>query len=214
MNYPRIPSALLGFAVLLAGYATASAAPAPAPPRAGPDTPPPTVANPPKSWIDPDTGHRVVRLTDEPGSDSFYFNVNGYTPDGKEMAYTTSDGGIRVLDLKTFATRQVVAGKVRAIVVGSKTNTIYYSKTGDDGASTLWAANLDTGEAHQLAPLPPRASVITINADETLGAGTYIEGEASANGAYDGSKRAAPGRLSSTNLGEPANKGDMMEKRL
>jgi hypothetical protein len=35
---------------------------------------------PPISWIDPDTGHRVVRLTREPGSDSFYFNYNGYTP--------------------------------------------------------------------------------------------------------------------------------------
>jgi len=215
----RFPAAFLSCAVLLAGGVTAADAPsaaaaAPAASRAGADTPPPTVAHPPKSWIDPDTGHRVVRLTDEPGSDSFYFNVNGYTPDGKEMAYTTSDGGISVLDLKTFATRKVVPGRVRAIVVGSKTNTIYYSKTGEDGASTLWAANLDTGDARQLAPLPPRASVITINADETLGAGTYIEGDASANGAYDGSKRAAPGRLSATNLGEPANKGEMMARRL
>jgi Tol biopolymer transport system component len=39
--------------------------------------------------VDPDTGHRVIRLTREPGSDSFYFNVNGYTPDGKKMAYST-----------------------------------------------------------------------------------------------------------------------------
>ena len=59
---------------------------------------------PPKSWIDPDTGHRVIRLTDEPGSDSFYFNFNAYTPDGKEMIYTTSDGGISVLNLETLAT--------------------------------------------------------------------------------------------------------------
>jgi oligogalacturonide lyase len=46
-------------------------------------------AEPPTSWVDPDTGHRVIRLTREPGSDSFYFNYNGYTPDGKKMAYTT-----------------------------------------------------------------------------------------------------------------------------
>jgi hypothetical protein len=25
---------------------------------------------PPRDWIDPDTGHRVVRLSDEPGSQS------------------------------------------------------------------------------------------------------------------------------------------------
>ena len=44
--------------------------------------------NPPASWIDKDTGHRIVRLTNEPGSASFYFNVNAYTPDGNEMIYT------------------------------------------------------------------------------------------------------------------------------
>ena len=40
---------------------------------------------PPKSWVDPDTGHRIVRLTDEPGSASLYFNQNGYTADGKKL---------------------------------------------------------------------------------------------------------------------------------
>src|SRR3954470_15978896 len=29
--------------------------------------------SPPKSWIDPDTGHRVLLLTDEPNSASLYF---------------------------------------------------------------------------------------------------------------------------------------------
>ena len=32
---------------------------------------------PPREWIDPDTGHRIVRLSDEPGSASLYFNYNG-----------------------------------------------------------------------------------------------------------------------------------------
>ncbi len=30
----------------------------------------------PTSWVDKDTGHRVLRLTNEPGSSGFYFNVN------------------------------------------------------------------------------------------------------------------------------------------
>ena len=48
--------------------------------RAADDAPPATPpvvtapAGPPTSWVDPDTGHRVIRLTREPGSDSFYFN--------------------------------------------------------------------------------------------------------------------------------------------
>ncbi len=37
---------------------------------------------PPTAWVDKDTGHRVIRLTREPGSSGFYFNVNAYAPDG------------------------------------------------------------------------------------------------------------------------------------
>src|SRR5213082_237108 len=83
---------------------------------------------PPTSWTDPDTGHRVVRLTREPGSASLYFNENGYTPDGKWMIYTTPDG-ISVLDLTTLQTHPVVHGQVRAICVGRKTPTVFYIKT-------------------------------------------------------------------------------------
>lgn len=168
---------------------------------------------PPKSWIDPDTGHRVIRLTDEPGSDSFYFNFNAYTPDGKEMVYTTQTG-ISVLNLETLQTREVVKGIKRAIVVGSKTPTIYYSKpTSDPYFSTLWCTNIDTGETRKLADLPRRATVYTINADETLGAGDFIEGDANAGGAYDGTPRTVQSRMGQANLGEPANKSELMTKR-
>jgi oligogalacturonide lyase len=44
---------------------------------------------PPREWIDPDTGHRVVRLSDEPGSQSLYFHQNAYTPDGAKLIVTT-----------------------------------------------------------------------------------------------------------------------------
>ena len=76
----------------------------------------------------------------------------------------------------------------------------------------MWCVNLDTGENRKLADLPRRAGVVTINADETLGAGTFIEGDANAGGAYDGT--VPLGRMSDTNLGEPANKGEMMAQRL
>src|SRR5437868_13371047 len=95
-------------------------------------------AEPPKSWIDPDTGHRIVRLTDEPGRASLYFNQNGYTADGLKMVYTTP-AGISVLDLKTHATKPVVEGRVRVIVTGRKTQQVYYSK---DGA--VYATDVDT----------------------------------------------------------------------
>ena len=69
---------------------------------------------PPTSWIDPDTGHRIVRLTREPGSASLYFNQNGYTADGKEMVYTTPEG-ISVLELATGKTRSVVKDRVLCV---------------------------------------------------------------------------------------------------
>jgi oligogalacturonide lyase len=169
---------------------------------------------PPASWVDPDTGHRVIRLTSEPGSDSFYFNFNGYTPDGKSMAYTTP-AGISVLNLSTLEAKQVVAGPARAIIVGHQTPNVYYTRPTDDPYfSTLWRTNLDTGETRKLADLPRRAGVATINADETLAGGTFIEGDANAGGAYDGTPAQAPSRMSSTNLWEPVNKGELMARRL
>ena len=38
--------------------------------------------DPPTEWIDPSTGHRVIRLSREPGSASLYFHQNAYSPDG------------------------------------------------------------------------------------------------------------------------------------
>src|SRR5215472_10031080 len=93
---------------------------------------------PPKTWVDPDTGHRVVRLTDEPGSASLYFNQNGYTADGKKMVYT-SPQGIHVLDLATRATKVVVQGRARIIVTGHKTQNVYYIR-----ADEVMATDVDT----------------------------------------------------------------------
>ncbi len=159
---------------------------------------------PPKTWIDPETGHRVVRLTDEPGSASLYFNVNAYTSDGKEMVYSTPNG-IGVLDLKTFKTRPVVQGRVRVVIAGHKTQNVYYIKS--EGAEhALYATNVDTGQTRKLAVLPPRAGVDTVNADETLAAGTYVEGGGQDYGGVPG-QQTHP-------LDQPRNKGEMMERTL
>src|ERR1700730_5078686 len=62
---------------------------------------------PPKTGVDKDTGHRVWRISDEPNSGAYYFNVNAYTPDWKQMVYNSPDG-IRVLDLATMKTSILV----------------------------------------------------------------------------------------------------------
>jgi len=198
----------------------------------------------PTSWVDKDTGHRVTRLTDEPGSSGFYFNVNAYTPDGKQMVYNAPDG-IHALDLATMKTRLVVpnpprpadatAGPrnffrfgVHTIVVGRKTNSVFFTKF-DSATSqnTIYKADVYTGEVTKLVTLPPRASVATINADETLGVGTYDENEADAEREYGRNlprsatttpEATAPGSTPAQQQGgflvQPEGKGEMMERRL
>ncbi len=167
----------------------------------------------PRSWVDKDTGHRIFRLTDEPNSTGFYFNVNAYTPDGKEMVYSAPDG-IHVIELATGKTRLVVAGglpkeipAVHAIVVGRKTPTVFFSKVGE---RSIYSADIETGAVKKLADLPARGSVSTVNADETLAAGTYIEGT---EGKDYGEDRVLPPGQSGP-LVQPLNKAQMMADRL
>ncbi|HVU25971.1 MAG TPA: hypothetical protein VHE13_17705, partial [Opitutus sp.] len=208
MMPPKMPRVLIFAAVAAAflsnGSVSVQAAPKPLPVPAG--------GQPPESWIDADTGHRVIRLTKEPGSASFYFTDNGYTPDGKQLVYTTPEG-ISVLNLATHAARKIVPAPAKAIIVGRKTPTIYYTKpTADPLYSTLWSTNIDTGATRKLADLPRRGTVSTINADETMAAGVYIEGDAQAGGNYDGT--AATAAKAGNKLEQPANKVQMMAVRL
>jgi oligogalacturonide lyase len=171
---------------------------------------------PPKSWIDPDTGHRVIRITDEPGSGSLYFNINAYTPDGKEMVYTTPDHGIGVVDLATWKTRILVPGSAAGggpggIVVGHKTNTVFYNREAADPLfEEFWATNIDTGVSRKLATLPRRGGVASINADETLAAGSYIVG----NGEDFAGRHSVQGAPKAAPMAVARNKGKMMADRL
>jgi oligogalacturonide lyase len=131
-------------------------------------------SEPPREWIDRDTGHRVVRLSDEPGSQSLYFHQNAYTPDGAKLVITTPTG-LATIDLKTRAIQKVLEGRVNLIMTGRKTGRAYYAK---DGA--VYTVDLETRATDKIATLPPRGSVATVNADETLLAGTITEGSAPA----------------------------------
>ncbi len=196
---------------------------------------------PPRTWVDKDTGHRVWRLSDEPNSGGFYFNVNAYTPDGKQMIYTAPDG-IHVLDLATRATKLLVAnpprpeggsgadmhgfmsGMVHALVVGNKTNSVFYTETDPaTGMTSVYKADTNSGAIRKLTDLPAKRNIVSVNADETLAAGTYIEGDAA--GKEYGSNLPAPAqpaggadnRVASDAEGphfQPTNKGAMMETRL
>src|ERR1043165_7924990 len=66
---------------------------------------------PPREWIDPDTGHRVIRLSEEPGSASLYFHQNPYTPDGQKLIITTPNG-LSAINLSIRAIEKIVDGHV------------------------------------------------------------------------------------------------------
>ncbi|HEV2134160.1 MAG TPA: oligogalacturonate lyase family protein [Terracidiphilus sp.] len=194
-------------------------------------------APPPRTWVDKDTGHRVWRLSTEPNSGGFYFNVNAYTPDGKQMIYTAPDG-IHVFDMATRQTKLLVPNPprpasaeenprarfmygVHALVVGHKTNSVFYTEMNPETrVVSVYKADTNTGKIRKLIDLPPNHMIVSINADETLAAGTSITGgpRGEAYGAaMPGAQRRPDNRVASSQQGphfQPFNKGQMMERRL
>lgn len=152
---------------------------------------------PPKEWIDPDTGHRVVRLSEEPGTASLYFHQNAYTPDGERLIVTTPSG-LSTINLKTRAIEKVVDGRVNVIITGMKTGDIYYNRGG-----VIYATNLKTKATREIAKLPPRTSIASVNADETLLAGITDEGPVT-----------PPNPAAGPRGDNYPGKGEMMERRL
>jgi oligogalacturonide lyase len=198
---------------------------------------------PPRSWVDKDTGHRVWRMTDEANSGGFYFNINAYTPDHKQLVYTAPDG-LHVLDLATKKTKLLVPnspreasvapgqqaagpamrGIVHPLVVGTQVDP----KT---GVNAVYKADTNTGAIRKLTDLVGQPntsglSVVSVNADETLVAGTYIEGDSTGklfgSNAPAAAPQAAPGGARDNRAGsategphyQATNKGQMMEARL
>jgi oligogalacturonide lyase len=80
---------------------------------------------PPIEWIEPTTGHRVVRLSRDAGSSSLYFHQYAYSADGQKLIFTNG-GGVWTVDLETRAVEQVVEGWVQTLLTGRKTGDVYY----------------------------------------------------------------------------------------
>jgi oligogalacturonide lyase len=150
----------------------------------------------PREWTDPDTGHRVVRLSEEAGSQSLYFHQNGYTPDGTRLAITTPTG-LSAINLKTRVVKKIVEGRVNLIMVGRRSGRAYYVRGG-----VVFAVGLDEKASREVCKVPPAGSIVTVNADETLLAGTITEGRLPAAQPPAAGRDSYPG------------KGEMMERRL
>lgn len=128
----------------------------------------------PKEWIDPSTGHRIIQLSEEPGTASLYFNQNAYTPDGTRVIVTTPHG-ISTINLETHEIVPLVEGEVRVIMAGRKSGDVYYTKR-DPAHVKIYATNVDTKATREIATLPLGTNISSINADETLLLGVEVKG--------------------------------------
>jgi oligogalacturonide lyase len=140
----------------------------------------------PRSWVDPDTGHRIVQLTTVPNTSSLYFNRFGYSG-GRLITFTR-----KTIDLITIPTGEIEhvyqgEGPVVVIQAGRKTGSVYYTV-----ANHLYAWDPATKATRQLFEVPVGGTLDTINSDETLAAGGITAGSTAPGIGGGGGSRVLP----------------------
>lgn len=172
----------------------------------------------PKEWIDKDTGHRIIRLSEENGSQSFYFHQNGYA--GDKLVFSTRHG-LSTYDFKTKKIEEIVQGRTGSVIVGRKTHKVFYTK-----GEEVYETNIDTKETRLIVKTDKirGGSGFAVNADETLLGGSAVTGEVPEEFRPRPPQPAptptpANATPSTSPTPEPARdsypgKGDMMERRL
>ncbi|MET0533239.1 MAG: oligogalacturonate lyase family protein [Steroidobacter sp.] len=133
----------------------------------------------PKEWIDRTTGHRVVRLSSEPGTRSLYFHQHSVTPDGR-FVIASGPKGIVSIEIATRVNKLIAPGADKPLFVGRKTGLVYFATTPGKGVSEqqqstkIFSVAATGGKPKQVAEFA-RGKVESVNADETLLLGTYAE---------------------------------------
>lgn len=130
-----------------------------------------TPDDPPTDWIDPDTGHRVIRLSSEAGSQTLYFHDNAYTPEGDRFVFS-SPSGIMLVDLTTLGTQpprpELVVPGGGGAYVARRTREVYFTRrapgAGRGAGGRVFAYHVDTKQVREV----PNASRTLINADESF----------------------------------------------
>jgi oligogalacturonide lyase len=128
----------------------------------------------PEAWIDRDTKHKLVRLTNKPGENaSFYFHNNPFI--GNTMVFYSTDSNgrqIYTLDLQTKAVQQLTHFKrpMSGEITGVQSRKVFY-QVGD----SLLSTHIDTKATELIFVFPKdfRGTVTTLNANETLLGGYY-----------------------------------------
>jgi oligogalacturonide lyase len=139
----------------------------------------------PLMWIDKDTHHKVIRLTQRDGnSASFYFHNNpfvaGQGNEGDRMVFYgndmyKSDGvGMQLftVNLSDLKITRLTEGKrmKRGEIVAKKSHEVYYQIS-----DSIFSTNIDTKQTQLVYVFPAdfKASITSLNADETLLGGAW-----------------------------------------
>ena len=117
---------------------------------------------PPTDWIDPDTGHGILRLSTAPDTYSLYFHQNSFTPEGDKFIFDAPEG-IATVDLKTLGQGppkvDIVVSNISPLALARRTRDVYFFR---DGA--LCAASIDTHAVREII----KGRFAAINCDETF----------------------------------------------
>lgn len=135
-----------------------------------------------KEWIDADTGHRLRRLTASGKHRSFYFHNNPFikSKNGLDdlMIYQseTDDGAWQffALNLSTLESDQITVRpeRKRGEIIGTQHREVFYQVQ-----DSVFATNIDTKQERRVFVFPVdfKASITSLNADETMLAGTWAD---------------------------------------
>lgn len=120
-----------------------------------------------KDWIDPKTGHRIIRLSDDGGGSTQYFHQNSYTPEGEKLIFDTR-AGIVAVDISKLGTLppgsptpqpELIVPGGRLVDVARRTREVYFRR-----GRELCAANVDTKAVRVIGE---NLRATDINCDET-----------------------------------------------
>lgn len=146
----------------------------------------------PDEWIDRSTGHKVIKLTRREGNNySFYFHNDPFI--GNKMVFygtntlntakndsvkqeisniTAGNKQIFTVDLKTLQVEQVTSQRngMNGEIIAPKGKLVYYQIR-----DSIYSTHIETKETKLVYVFPAdfKASITTLNADETLLAGAW-----------------------------------------
>lgn len=136
----------------------------------------------PKSFVDPISGHTIIRLSEQDNTRALYFHDNAFTHDSRYVVMDAPDG-IGLYDFTTQQYKTLASGKFEVIMVSRKKPICYARKiltenyTGKDNGNIFdhieyVAIEIPSGKTKSLG-IFPKGFITTVNADDTLMAGAF-----------------------------------------